>query len=69
MDLEDLAIFLDRDSFIEGFVHQVKNERPNQAGGAVRRAMYFSSVTGDKGLHEIAVYCHPAYLTSMQSTS
>ena len=31
-----MAIFLDRDSFIEGFVHQVKNERPNQAGGNVQ---------------------------------
>lgn len=36
MDLEDLAIFLDRYSFIEDSVHQVKNDRPNQAGGNVQ---------------------------------
>lgn len=31
-----MAIFLDRDSFIEGSVRQVKNDRPNQAGGDVK---------------------------------
>lgn len=36
MDLEDLAIFLDRDSFIEDSVRQVKNDRYNQAGGNVQ---------------------------------
>ena len=36
-----------------GMSKMEEKQTQGESGGAVRRAMYFSSVTGDKGLHEI----------------